>query len=648
MNICSKVIYFLIMSAMSLSEAMAQFDNGAHYLINVATNMYLGGANNYGTQASLIQHGQPFYLTKQSDGSYLLDSKTYNGSRYHYLGSNLFIDSNPTGWTFEEIREGVYALSCASGSYLSYNGHSTALINSSNCNSSASWWKVVSEKERIDNLTPGSDATFLMRDANFSRSAGMSYDKPYWTIYDASDYSKVNISTGNSSNNCAVAFNTTFDVGQTVRNVPIGKYSLVAQGFYCVESGRASYTPEFYLNDETQAFVASNNGEKTAYDACTSFALELYNVSKLNVTVYDGTMSVGARLEKKTNLLCFWDNMRLTYIGDLDYDGYVTAKEQSLAAARKVVDFYANKELSDKLDAMIENSDKVGESFDELKEYVSNLNSLTAQIYESAEVYKVVYNNYQKYTSLDEKGQQLYQEWASDVYYAYVNRTITDGEAELLKLDAVYNKAFLSQITPGLDMTSIIVNPNIDGSSGWTIEKPNGGNGPLLNGNSFEYWGGGSLDEEDRLFNYYQTVTGLQNGVFTVSCDAYNSMDGVKYDFAPSSGLYAKSGDVTVRTIITEDSKVLKTITTPEIQVVDGTLTFGVRNFNTMVARWFVADNFRLTLVKADDALGVADIDEASQEVDAIYSVDGTIRKEIGKGINIVRYKNGNIRKVFR
>ncbi|MCR5312717.1 MAG: hypothetical protein K6E54_03565 [Bacteroidaceae bacterium] len=608
--------------------------------------MYLGGANTNGTQASLIKYGQPIYLIKKSDNTFALDTKMFSSSTSHYLGTNLYMDSEIAYWTFTEISEGTYALSCEENKYLAYDGNSTTLTTTDNYNSNASQWKVISEEERLSSLKAGSDATFIIRDANFSKNMGPAYGQSYWTVGNVANPSDLIISSGNSTNNCASAYHTTFDTYQILKNIPNGTYTLNVQGFYRLDAGRAAYIPEFYVDEELETFLPSTNGESTVNDACTSFTLDMYN-TKIVFNVLDGRVTIGTRLEKNMNIWCCWDNMRLTYTKELDQNLNEKAYELSMNAAKEAQELYMNKDIKQKLDSWIDHKYVAESCYDSLDSYIRRLNKLTGDAFDSADIYENVKNHYNMCDSLDESGKQIFKELAADIYASYTEQTITNGIREIETLDSLYNVAYLQQTTPGTDMTKVIVNPTIDGSTGWITEIPNGGNGPLLNNTSFEYWGGGSLDEEERSFNYYQTVNGLQNGKYTVTCEAYNSMNNVEYGFSKSSGIYATSGGITVKTYVDEDSETLKEYTTPEIHVTDGTLTFGVRNFNTMVARWFVADNFKLTLAESDVTSIVEVNSHSNQVIKKIYSLDGVERSKMSKGINIIKYSNGTTKKVY-
>ena len=176
--------------------------------------------------------------------------------------------------------------------------------------------------------------------------------------------------------------------------------------------------------------------------------------------------------------------------------------------------------------------------------------------------------------------------------------TIADAEADLATIDAALTDLAKAQTTAGADFTRVIVNPEINGADGWTIEKFFGGNGPLLGGTSFEYWAGEPTDGDrtKRSFDYCQDITGLPNGAYTVTADMYNSLNGeAGAEWNATSGVYGKGANESV-TLVNEDGATLKPYTTGQVFVVDGTIRIGVKNTVTpMAARWFVADNFKLT-----------------------------------------------------
>ena len=150
------------------------------------------------------------------------------------------------------------------------------------------------------------------------------------------------------------------------------------------------------------------------------------------------------------------------------------------------------------------------------------------------------------------------------------------------------------------DMTSYITNPTIDGNAnGWTISR-NYGNGPVKPSNdALEYWLWTDY-RNDGSFDYYQTLS-VPNGYYIVSADMYNSINNEEGAiFKPTVCLYANNGSFDERVAVDEEGTDFNTYSTAAIKVTDGTLRIGVKNFDNMAARWFVADNFRLTRIEYD------------------------------------------------
>ncbi len=176
------------------------------------------------------------------------------------------------------------------------------------------------------------------------------------------------------------------------------------------------------------------------------------------------------------------------------------------------------------------------------------------------------------------------------------------GEAEIIAA-ANNGKADTVKVTvsvPDTDRSSYIANSTVDGATGWTIERPFGGNGPLLNNTAFEYWGGNATDRNKASFNYYQVINNLPAGKYILSAEMYNSSntEAPVADHAPNgnAGLYISNGTTESFVGVTEDGTDLVAYKTQAINVYEGmAVTIGVKSIGYMSARWFVADNFRLT-----------------------------------------------------
>ncbi|MDE7166507.1 MAG: discoidin domain-containing protein [Bacteroidaceae bacterium] len=193
----------------------------------------------------------------------------------------------------------------------------------------------------------------------------------------------------------------------------------------------------------------------------------------------------------------------------------------------------------------------------------------------------------------------------AEVKAAYDAATVEDLDAAVAIVNAALPALARTQTADNSDLTVLINNPEVNGADGWTDERPNGGNGPLLGNTAFEYWAGNATSRETACFDYYQVIEGLVPGIYTLSAEMYNSLngeDGVE-EFVPTCGVYAAAEGVEVSKLVDVDGTELIRYTTDGITVTNGTLRIGVKNVVTpMVARWFVADNFKLTLVKNIEA----------------------------------------------
>ncbi len=176
-----------------------------------------------------------------------------------------------------------------------------------------------------------------------------------------------------------------------------------------------------------------------------------------------------------------------------------------------------------------------------------------------------------------------------------------DALADAQKVEAALPALAKTQTAAGSDFTRAIANFDCAAKDGWTFDKPKGGNGPD-HGGDFEYWAGNASNRAEASFDYWQEITGLPNGTYTVSAEMYNSLnnEGGNYtEFKPTVGVYATVGEKTVSKLVDVNSETRVPYETEAIEVTDGKIRIGVKSFEApMAARWFTVDNFKLTLVK--------------------------------------------------
>ncbi|GEM_PF-3574669 len=275
---------------------------------------------------------------------------------------------------------------------------------------------------------------------------------------------------------------------------------------------------------------------------------------------------------------------------------------KAVADAKNVLESQVPAKLYGDIQEAISTYDKDYETADDYQTAINALNGLV-DVAKGYEPLSSVLNEGAQYKAnapAEDPAIATYDAAIADVKAAYDGVAVADIPAAVKVVEAALPALAKAQTAPNSDMTRAIVNPTIDGATGWTTEKPKGGNGPLLSGTAFEYWGGNANPREEAQFDYYQVITGLPTGKYVISAEMYNSLNGeAGAEFAATSGVYGASGNDETATLVDVDGTTLTRYATEEVIVMDGTLRLGVKNTKLpMAARWFVADNFTLTLVE--------------------------------------------------
>jgi len=293
-----------------------EFTYQEYLLYNVGAEMFLGAANNWGTQASFVQHPEFVRLEPQADSNvYHLESQVNNGGNQYYLGDNGYMDtSTPADLIITRLANGNYTIVTSDGEYLGYDGINTILVTGIDGNDVNAQWiitSLVDAKADLMNATEEApmDATFLIMDPNFGRNNRF---RDSWTM----DAANQNLSGGEVSNFCAESWHSDFVLSQTLTDIPAGLYALTAQGFYRQDGDNNVNLPVFYANDATATFPVKDGAENSMVDASYSFSEGLYTIDPIYVKVEEGgSLTIGAKLEGNTALWCIWDNFVLTYFG---------------------------------------------------------------------------------------------------------------------------------------------------------------------------------------------------------------------------------------------------------------------------------------------------------------------------------------------
>lgn len=273
---------------------------GKFLIINAATGKALGGANSYGTHASLIEHAAFITFTADGDNFKLTNfCATSNG-----LGSNAYVDNGtPAALTFTKKGNGAYTMTL-NGKFVTAQGGTTVVsIDGTDAESALAQWYLIDEATAKKNLASASndnpvDVTYYIGDPNFSRNV----PSTAWTM----TANNQNLAGGADYNQCAESWQSSngFTLKQEL-SVPNGTYKLRAQA-----GASGNYSNVFlYANDNTTSFnVKGNEGSMSAMSE--SFNKGLYYTDWIEVTVTDHKLTVGAKTEE-TGSWCLWDNFEL-------------------------------------------------------------------------------------------------------------------------------------------------------------------------------------------------------------------------------------------------------------------------------------------------------------------------------------------------
>lgn len=310
-----------------------------YYLKNVESGLYLTAGNAWGTQATLGAHGLDLVITQLENGKYTIDTNLANGDK-HYLGDG-FMDAALTEWTISEVEEGVYNITLDGTNYIGYDGETTVVaFNLTDATAAAAQWTLVTKEDLLAEIAVATeenpaDATFLITGQGFNRNDTNRNNA--WEGAPAFG--------GDNTNFCAEKFNTTFDIYQTLTDVPNGYYIVTVQGFYrnggyaeaaaAHNAGTEALNAVLYANNESTPIMsifaeskeAAEGGwsteTETGYipnnmtNASNVFTAGAYAANKLLVRVEDGTLTIGVKKDVETaNDWTIFDNFELSYLGE--------------------------------------------------------------------------------------------------------------------------------------------------------------------------------------------------------------------------------------------------------------------------------------------------------------------------------------------
>ncbi|MBO5025036.1 MAG: hypothetical protein J6C86_02700 [Bacteroidaceae bacterium] len=332
--------------------AMAELADGDYLVKNVATDKFLGGANSWGTQASLVDNARIFTVTKAENGKYILDSHTYNAAEKHFVGSNGFVDADASEFYLFGTSDAA-TISVDENNSLGAPAEGTALDVDLTYDDANAVWQFISVADAVAAVESGdmTDATFLLKDASISRNL---YNPEFEAVWEGDAFTK---GGDQHVNFCAEKWggnSQEFDVYQTI-DIPNGTYLISLDGFYRYNNttdntndvavkahadGTEAIYSYLYANHAKVPLASIADDEASATlenlpfsmtEASDAFAQGLYK-NTLKVVVVDGKLTVGVKKTKHIGTdWTIWDNFTITKVEDAPY--YAEIYDVSLIVA---------------------------------------------------------------------------------------------------------------------------------------------------------------------------------------------------------------------------------------------------------------------------------------------------------------------------
>ena len=370
--------------------AMERIADGKYLLRNVASGLYLGAANSWGTQATLMNYSEYVTLKAIDDETYTIESQVSNGgTNYYFTGS--YMDGAAANVTF--AKDGKYYTIKSADKFIGFSDAEPAYVTGMYAlgldvdgDSPEALWEVIpatADALKVATENNPVDATFMVLNPNFGRN---NRNTSAWTI----SASNQNLSGGTNENKCAESYHSAFTLNQTITGLPIGTYKLTAQGFYRQDGEDNEHLPYFYINGQKRTFPVKTGTENSMNDASASFAKGLYTIEPITVTIVDGILNIGAANEN-TAMWCIWDNFQLKYYGaaNVTIDMFVESYETALAAANELVGEKMSKNALEQLNEAIgAEVDKTSQA--ELTAATTALNDAIDAAKGSIESYKIL------------------------------------------------------------------------------------------------------------------------------------------------------------------------------------------------------------------------------------------------------------------
>ena len=634
--------------------------DGTYYIYNVGMQKFMAAGADWGTHLVVNDAGLD-YGVALADGKYNLESQISNGGDKHYVNGE-YNDGLPFGWAIEEVAEGVFTIS--DGTKFLTAGADGKVTLAEDATADAAKWQFILAADRLAeqlatfaNATEenGVDATFLIKGPDFNRN---DLRNQAWVATKSGGNQTIG-GTGNGGDNAITgceSWNNTFDVNQTLSNLPDGIYEFSIAGY------GTNGTTKIYANETETAFVNTESAANliAALAAIQDGSYTGNTTGKVNVI--GGTLKIGVKRTEQVGAdWAVFDKAKLTYYGPItDPNAYKQLYEEALAAAQDAQNNadYANVTGEEKaaLDAAIQQYGNVDETdAAALEAAIKALTEATNAFKDAKAAYDALAEA-QANVNIDAEAWPYASAEKQGAVEDAMNTAATNAADATAKTEALV-KAYRAYIESNAkaegvegagDATDKIVNPKAEEAIAepWSVVLGEGSGGSLnilsnepwtdSDGNSaHKYFDGGNWGASAWDVTLVQEVT-LPKGQYLLTAKGRAAADVTLTLFAGEETKQMKAignagGDFGRGW---NDAWVLFNVTTDE----PSTVKIGVQGVTAAQYNWMSFSDFRLACLSGE-LTGIETIVNKTDAVEGIYNLNGQKVMKAQKGLYIINGK---------
>lgn len=323
-----------------------------YYIMNVETDLFLGGQNYWGTQGAISTDAGIFQFVPGTSGEGYNIMNTLVSVTNKYLGTNLYTDNNGLAtvqddvdagttksvdgiWTIEDQGGGIFAFKCVS-EWKWENDAWVEIPHGYLCKSETPGYRKGFELMFSPTLTDAClfrvmtydqaktymidkaqssnvSFNFMIKNPDFCRNQSTAA----WGFTALTSGTNHNYAGGANNNFCAESYRQGFVCNQKISGLPAGRYQLSAQGFYRDDLTVGDQIPYVYVGNAYNDVFAKVNiilkttSENSMTDASNSFTAGKFVLDPVRFNL-DETKDVEIGFCSTTNKAwVIWDNIQL-------------------------------------------------------------------------------------------------------------------------------------------------------------------------------------------------------------------------------------------------------------------------------------------------------------------------------------------------